>query len=381
MIPENNYNEVDQGIDRITEILRRQSQPVASSPLRSEAMNLPVNLLNAIASSSYDYGNGGEDFVQNAQNFQIKRDNTEVNQQQKLLGAYEAKLKMGDARTRALDDKISLFTGGDPEGTALFLQELHNDPESIDPSNSYQVMTKLAGIKKRLGYVSPDQKVNDLRLKALGNKVNGPSAVEGDNEIADKRSELNSVYGKPQAGYEWTEDGTLEPIQGGSATKLSAEVAGRLGIAKSFIDEYQGIRTKLEDGVLTGSLDTIKQGLRKGDQGDVLRRIDTGVDGLRRMLTGAGMPASEAEEYVQRYRPEITDGKETQIRKLDGLAREITNAFETVGRGHMRTEEIEDIKKKTTPERKVLKTQVSPSTGKRKIIYSDGTEEIVDGSQ
>jgi hypothetical protein len=45
----------------------------------------------------------------------------------------------------------------------------------------------------------------------------------------------------------------------------------------------------------------------------------TGVDALRRGLTGAGMAIAEAEEYAKRYSPQWSDDAETLKRKAEGL--------------------------------------------------------------
>lgn len=162
---DSSYDQMDSGIDRITQILQRQSQPKTFSPYQSQASGLPSNILDALAGSSYAFGRNhpGSDFVQNVQKYETAMQDRELGQQQALLNAYQMKLRIGDAKTKALDDKISLFTGDDAEGKALFLQELHNDPDPIDPTNSYQVMTKLAGIAKRTGYVSPDLQMQRMK--------------------------------------------------------------------------------------------------------------------------------------------------------------------------------------------------------------------------
>lgn len=201
MLSENtNYGDMNQGIDRITEILKRQSAPVASSPYMPEASGLPSNILNAIASSSYNYGNGGSNFVQNAQKYQDTAQDNALGQQQAILKTYEMKLKMGDAQAKALDDKLTLFTGNDPEGKALFLQALHDDPDPIDPSNSYQVMTKLASIKKQTGYESPDlalekkAKEADIASKlAFANQKNTGDSKTNFKNANTLRDEFNSL--------------------------------------------------------------------------------------------------------------------------------------------------------------------------------------------
>lgn len=158
--------------DRITEMLRQQAQTTEPTQGDYEAMALG-NLYNP-----------GQ-FVQGANQMQQQAQDQGMQAQMNLLKVFEAKKAAGDAHAKALDDKIQLFTGGDPEGAALFLQELHNDPEQIDPSNSYQVLTKLAGIKKRTGYESPmltmkrmEEEAKIAKLRAEANAPKGGATGE-----------------------------------------------------------------------------------------------------------------------------------------------------------------------------------------------------------
>lgn len=188
-LPDNSqdYTDVSQGIDRITEILKQQSTPRAYPSLQPQAINLPDNIINMISGQSMAFGanHPGSNFAKGVQDYVHTQQYDQNTQHQNLINAFEAKLKMGDARTKALDDKIAIFTGNDPEGKALFLQELHNDPEAIDPTNSFQIMTKLAGIAKRTGYVSPDLQLDraskeaDIAFKrAQAGKMSRDSASE-----------------------------------------------------------------------------------------------------------------------------------------------------------------------------------------------------------
>lgn len=209
-LPQNtNYGDMGQGIDRITDILRQQATPVQGSPLQPQASQLPINLLRAINYSgrSYPGAMSNSNFVQDVQKYQDTEQRGQLAQQEGILKTYEMKLKMGDAQTKALDDKITMFTGDDPEGKALFLQALHEDPEPIDPTNSYQVMTKLAGIKKRTGYESPDLanaklkeglQIDLLRSQigatnALASKRNDPPPGAGFKEANTLRDEFNTM--------------------------------------------------------------------------------------------------------------------------------------------------------------------------------------------
>lgn len=216
-----NYDEMNQGIDRITDILRRQSTPAGFSPYAPQASSIPDNILNAIEYSTPAGGN----FAQNVQSYQNTQQDRELNQQKGILQAYEMKLKLGDAKAKALDDKIAMFTGNDPEGKAIFLQALHDDPEPIDPTNSYQVMTKLAGIKKRIGYESPDLQMSkakeqaDLGLKnaqigklsadtkktnlEISNAENGisPDAFKNENVLRDEFNTISKDFRTVQDAY------------------------------------------------------------------------------------------------------------------------------------------------------------------------------------
>lgn len=328
----NNYGEMNQGIDRITEILKRQSTPIASSPIQPQASQLPANILNAIASASYDYGKGGGDFMGNVDKYQTGMQNRELNQQKGILEAYDMKLKMGDAQAKALDQKLQLFTGDDPEGKALFLQALHDDPEQIDPSNSYQVMTKLAGIKKKLGYESPDlamakQKEQlDIDLKR--------AQIGATNALANKRNEPSSGGGKAPAGYRFRDDGSLEPIPGGPAEKIPAELSARLGLANKFLKEAPTLRSQISKGSATGGVDYAIGAFGLGESGKIQRRVADGADALQRMLTGAGMPASEAKDYSNRFRITAKDTSATATDKLDNLETVLKSQMEMAMRGH-----------------------------------------------
>jgi hypothetical protein len=153
--------------DRITAILQKRAQPQSyTSPQIGSATEAAQYM--ALAGRS---GNGVEQILDAViRKPQLEQSNMELQSAQGLYDLFETKRANGDKQAQALFDKIALFTGGDPEGTQLFLQELHADPESIDPGNAFQVMTKLAGIAKRTGYKSPESQATklDLEAKQLG---------------------------------------------------------------------------------------------------------------------------------------------------------------------------------------------------------------------
>lgn len=139
------------------------------------------------------------------------------------------------------------------------------------------------------------------------------------------------------SGYQWIDPNNpsagMVAIPGGPAEKTDAEVAGRLGLAKSFLGELPDIKKRVEAGEITGPIDATKAYMGVGGPGEIRRKIDSGAESLLRMLTGAGMNKEEAAEYTRRYKFHPTDSSATLLSKLDQLDRELNSVGETVGRG------------------------------------------------
>lgn len=146
--------------DRITAILQKRAQPQQPS----------IDQIYSAGNAAQSYALAGrpqgvEQILNAISQPQQQAQDREFESTKALYDMFEQKRTQGDRQASALFDKIALFTGGDPEGTALFINELHKDPDSIDPSNAYQVMTKLAGIAKRTRYVSPESQLKRQQLK------------------------------------------------------------------------------------------------------------------------------------------------------------------------------------------------------------------------
>jgi hypothetical protein len=125
------------------------------------------------------------------------------------------------------------------------------------------------------------------------------------------RNQVNIDTGaKLPTGYMWIDPNDqgkgVQPIAGGPATVLPSEAAGRIGLADSFLKNFDTIRAKVAEGVVTGPLDRFQATNNSSSEaGQIYQSIQTGVDSLQRMLTGAGMPASEAAQYAFRYLPRL----------------------------------------------------------------------------
>lgn len=139
------------------------------------------------------------------------------------------------------------------------------------------------------------------------------------------------------SGYRWIDpenpNAGMVAIPGGPGEKVDAEVAGRLGLAKSFLGQLPDIRKRVEAGEITGPIDAAQAYAGMGGPGEIRRQIDSGAESLLRMLTGAGMIKDEAKNYVRRYQFSPTDTSTTVLSKLNQLERELNSVGETVGKG------------------------------------------------
>lgn len=136
------------------------------------------------------------------------------------------------------------------------------------------------------------------------------------------------------SGYRYAADGkTLEAIPGGPAEKIDAQVAARVGLGKSFLDQLPSIRKDLQKGDATGPIDALMAKVGQGRAGELRRQIDSGAEALLRNLTGAGMNMTEASEYAGRYRLQPWDTVSTISSKMNQLERELQYVMTAVSKG------------------------------------------------
>jgi hypothetical protein len=170
-----------------------------------------------------------------------------------------------------------------------------------------------------------------------------PDPIKGGlRPIAGGPADPEYLRGKPDkqnapSGYVWNDPANpsagMTAIPGGPGEKVDAEVAARLGLAKSFLSQLPEIKRKVDAGEATGLFDGAMGKAGIGAQGEIRRQIDSGAEALLRMLTGAGMNKEEAAEYTRRYKMAPLDSAKTLRSKLDQLEQELTSVGETVGKG------------------------------------------------
>lgn len=152
------------------------------------------------------------------------------------------------------------------------------------------------------------------------------------------RNQVNIDTGvKLPSGYRWVDPNKqelgVEPIPGGPGEQIPGELAARVGMADSFLGQLPDIKQKVATGQVTGPWDRSMAVMGHGEQASVYRQIESGVDALMRLLTGAGMNQTEAAAYARRYLPTYADDTAAMGQKLDQLAQELTAAKNMAMRG------------------------------------------------
>jgi hypothetical protein len=171
-----------------------------------------------------------------------------------------------------------------------------------------------------------------------------------------KRIEAEGETLKPPSGYVY-KNGVLEPIKGGPAEKIDGEIAGRIGLAKSWLEnDAPVIGKRIDDGVFKGIGNTVAMlgagaiegvnvfggrghsgGFLSGEASETFRKLQSGAEVLTRLMTGAGMNIQEARQYAERYLPGALDTNANIKSKFQQLQREITDVAKvaSLGRGNL----------------------------------------------
>lgn len=259
-----------------------------------------------------------------------------------MLANQEKKALLGQQQTATA--RALLQRGAAPEE----IQAAIGQPDLMKALITKYFETKPAqNVGNRLVRERPDGKIDVLADFSKDEEKKPPTGFEkradgtlhfikggpADPEYLREKGERNAA----PAGYRWNDpkdpDKGLTAIPGGPGEKVDAEVAGRLGLAKSFLGQLPEIRKRVEAGELTGPVGAIKATLGAGGPGEIRRQVDSGAEALLRMLTGAGMNKDEAANYVRRYQFSPTDTIPTVLSKLNQLERELNSVGETVGKG------------------------------------------------
>lgn len=160
-------------------------------------------------------------------------------------------------------------------------------------------------------------------------------------EIGGNGTVVNVEAPKLPSGYRFVDrqnpDAGVEPIPGGPATQLPGELAARVGMADNWLNnDLPELKKRVSSGEVTGVVDRFRAANSSNSpQAEVYRKVQSGVEVLSRLLSGAGMTQVEIDEKAARYMPTYTDDAASMGTKLNQLEAELkaTRDSAMAGRG------------------------------------------------
>lgn len=154
------------------------------------------------------------------------------------------------------------------------------------------------------------------------------------------RNQVNIDTGsKLPANFMWIDPADqrkgVKPIPNGPGEQIPGELAARVGMADNFIqNDLPQVRDRIKAGEVTGPIDRFRAANQSSSpQAEVYRKIQSGVEVMSRLLSGAGMTQVEIDEKAQRYMPTYTDDAASMASKLDQLENELQAAKNMALRG------------------------------------------------
>lgn len=296
-----------------------QAQPVAARPSPFADLGINKQSLNDIFTGWAMGSTPSESIAKGAQMVAANRGTREnVNQTVNWLkgkGMDEQQAKMLAASPPALNEYLkSMMQGTDPQA-ALQLQKTQLEINKLRQGRP-ENYTPLTGEEKQQLGLDPAKAYQ----RGADNKIS---------EIGGNGVSVNVEAPKLPSGYRFLDTSNpsagVEPIPGGPATQLPGELAARIGLADSWLkNDLPTIKKSAESGDVTGWYDRYQAGNNQSSpQATTYRKIQSGVEVLSRLLSGAGMTQVEIDEKAARYQPTYTDDAKSLSDKIDQLAQEI----------------------------------------------------------
>lgn len=252
--------------------------------------------------------------------------------QQSLMNAAQMKL-VGDKMraSREEDDR-------DKAAQAWLQQKIASMPDSQQKRNA-MIYLQLGDVQKAAAELTKEEaapeaptmktvRVGDKDVTYQWTRDGWEKIAEGlafePNQSKPPSSVQEYEYAKEQ-GYDGSYEDFLKMATAAKAgVALPAEMGARIGLGNEFLEEdLPNIQKDVAAGVATGPVDAMLGWAGVGRQGEIRRRIQTGLDAMLRNLTGAGMTADEMARYEARYAPSLFDTPESLKSKLDGLERDL----------------------------------------------------------
>jgi hypothetical protein len=236
---------------------------------------------------------------------------------------------------------------------------LSPQPEQMTEYQKAQLMLELQKLEalKASGGMTPAQREGlDIQRERLG-----------------LEREKQKAGGPPPVGFRWSQgqQGALEAIPGGPATRIPAETAGRVAMIDTALSDFSTARNVMEGE--WGAKGAAQSVLGMGEVGRAQRQVRSLIEASLRAMTGAAAPEQEVARYMDLYMPNAADTAETARQKLDLLTSFATNAKSliTQGRGEANTTQ-EASSANTTGGNQAVEGQVYENDAGEKIIFRNG---------
>ena len=146
---------------------------------------------------------------------------------------------------------------------------------------------------------------------------------------------------KPANTHRWVDENDLSKgqvaIEGGPATDIPVESAGRLALLKTARGAFDSAKSVLmrDRGAfgMNSPVDVAKSFASAGDVGNANRSVKLAIESALRAATGAVAPPSEVENYAKMFMPIPADSDKTTAHKLGLLENFLKNQEAIAMRG------------------------------------------------
>lgn len=228
---------------------------------------------------------------------------------------------------KGMDEQQAKMLAGSPPALNEYLKNLS---AGTDPMKALELQKAQLEVQNLM---NPTAKLTDDQREYEAAKAQGFPGTFMDYQVKMKeagRQQVNIDTGvKLPSGFRWVDTNNqaagVEPIPGGPATQLPGELAARIGLADSWLkNDLPAVKQSVEAGEVTGPVDRFQAANnQKSPQATTYRKIQSGVEVLSRLLSGAGMTQVEIDEKTARYQPTYTDDAVSMASKIEQLAQEI----------------------------------------------------------
>jgi hypothetical protein len=277
------------------------------------------------------------------QNKQLQIEQAQGNLKKQPLELYQLQQNINLARTKEERDAAMFKYDQALKQGQIDKQPIELDQAKANLANTgktgaiqeYEYSQKNPNFKpssSTAGEITADQKNYNFAIQQLKERGVPDAKLPTFQEWAKPKS--RGISFKSADGTEIQIGGDATGDSGLQGTSIPAEVGSRIGLGQEFLEkDYPNIIKMIKDGDATGPVNYAAGYFGRGNSGIVQRRMATGIDSLRRSLTGAGMSQGEAKEMAGRYAPLMTDDAETLMRKAEGLKQDLEAAAKGAIRG------------------------------------------------